>query len=397
MGKSSNSIEKNSIEKNVQTVSPIENEGNSGREKGFCLKTVKFLFSHIGLCGMVCAYSVAGGFIFRHLEQTNEKEECMKAMHSYYPMQDSTVYKMWEIAKSYAHVVENYDSEFLATADIKHQLELFQKSVTELGYSGENCTLMGEEDGPAYKWSFAGALLFSVTVITTIGYGNIAPKTYWGRLVCIAYALLGIPLMLLCLANIGDVMADIFRYVYSNICCCGCCRRRERVSVSNATTPDLNTPEAWKAQYNSGGGPVIIDDYEDDEYIDEKISVPLTVTLGVIAAYIFMGAILFGNWEGWEALDASYFCFVTISTIGFGDMVPGTSAMESGFKDTKDQVKMILSAIYMLLGLALLSMCFSLIQEEIATKFKWIGEKLGLINKDADNIEENEENDEVIS
>src|SRR6218665_4227481 len=54
-----------------------------------------------------------------------------------------------------------------------------------------------------------------------LGYGNIAPKTFWGRLVCIAYAVLGIPLMLLLLANLGEIMANIFRYVYINVCCCG--------------------------------------------------------------------------------------------------------------------------------------------------------------------------------
>ena len=50
-----------------------------------------------------------------------------------------------------------------------------------------------------------------------VGYGNIAPKTFWGRLVCIAYAVLGIPLMLLALANIGDGLADVFRFVYTKV------------------------------------------------------------------------------------------------------------------------------------------------------------------------------------
>lgn len=64
-----------------------------------------------------------------------------------------------------------------------------------------------------------------------LGYGVIAPKTMWGQLVCIAYALIGIPLMILCLATVGDVMAKIFRYVYSMVCCCGCCRYQPKKKV----------------------------------------------------------------------------------------------------------------------------------------------------------------------
>ena len=39
-------------------------------------------------------------------------------------------------------------------------------------------------------------------------------------------------------------------------------------------------------------------DDEDDDLDEKKITVPLTVTMVVIAGYIFGGAVLFGLWEG---------------------------------------------------------------------------------------------------
>ena len=58
------------------------------------------------------------------------------------------------------------------------------------------------------NWSlFPRALSFVVTLITTIGYGNISPHTPWGRVFCIAYALLGIPLMLIVISRSGKTFA----------------------------------------------------------------------------------------------------------------------------------------------------------------------------------------------
>jgi len=57
-----------------------------------------------------------------------------------------------------------------------------------------------------------------------------------------------------------------------------------------------------------------------------QVYVPLYVSLLLIAGYITVGALMFGLWEkDWNLLIGSYFCFVTLSTIGFGDFVPGTS------------------------------------------------------------------------
>lgn len=95
-------------------------------------------------------------------------------------------------------------------------IKLFQRELLKSikdGYEGQQSE--GRE-----QWSFSGAFLFSLTVISTIGYGNISPRTDRGKLMTILYAIIGIPLMLLYLTNIGDILAKSFRYVYGGLCSC---------------------------------------------------------------------------------------------------------------------------------------------------------------------------------
>ena len=36
---------------------------------------------------------------------------------------------------------------------------------------------------------------------------------------------------------------------------------------------------------------------------------------------------MFGYFEGWSPIEGAYFSFITLSTIGFGDFVPGSSGV----------------------------------------------------------------------
>ncbi|XP_035211304.1 potassium channel subfamily K member 18-like [Stegodyphus dumicola] len=231
------------------------------------------------------------------------------------------------------------------------------------------------------------------------GYGNIAPRTNWGKIATIIYAIFGIPLMLLYLTNIGDILAKSFRYVYGRICSCGSSdpykRRRhnnhhhhpaENYRVHHIVahnSPNRNHPNSEPGVQDKLHMPtedeVRIENLPDLdldlEYEKPRVSVPITLCLLILVGYISGGAVLFSLWEGWGFLDGSYFCFVTLSTIGFGDLVPGDSVVS----DEGSQEKLVICSLYLLVGMALIAMCFNLMQEEVIHKVRNCGRRIGII------------------
>jgi hypothetical protein len=69
--------------------------------------------------------------------------------------------------------------------------------------------LASEQPNYIEPWSFSDSILFSFTIITTIGYGNIAPQSFGGRLFCIFYGFIGVPFCLLAIADLGKFFSEI--------------------------------------------------------------------------------------------------------------------------------------------------------------------------------------------
>ena len=96
-----------------------------------------------------------------------------------------------------------------------------------------------------------------------------------------------------------------------------------------------------------------------------------------MGAYIVLGALVFAYIEDWKLSDAIYFSFVTLTTIGFGDFVPGNSIKE-GSDD--GNAKLIIACIYLLMGMAIFSMAINLMADTVKDKIKELAIELGILD-----------------
>lgn len=165
-------------EQNTSGFENDEQEPSKGRV--YCKKTVKFLFSHIGLVGLVVIYSVAGGFLFALLEEHQERINCQEAagqltvqlttlkqeIVSY--IRENTTGSATVTAIAYGYQKDNTTVAYEKLANMIFDYRDFIIQIgSEYRFYGDNCSMTN-------KWTYPNALLFAITIVTTIGYGNIS-------------------------------------------------------------------------------------------------------------------------------------------------------------------------------------------------------------------------------
>ncbi|XP_039898822.1 potassium channel subfamily K member 10b [Simochromis diagramma] len=259
---------------------------------------------------VVVLYLVCGGLAFRALEQPFESN-----------LKTSITLEKASFLERHPCVTPNE-----LDAIIKHAIDSVSGGVRPTGDTLYNSS----------HWDLGSAFFFAGTVITTIGYGNIAPSTEGGKIFCILYAIFGIPLFGFLLAGIGDQLGTIF--------------------VKSV----LKVEKIFRQKHKQISQTKI-----------RVTSVILFILAGCIV-FVTIPAVIFKHIEGWTTLDAIYFVVITLTTVGIGDYVAGGNRKIDYMKWYKPLVW-----FWILIGLAYFAAVLSMIGDWLRVLSKKTKEEVG--------------------
>ncbi|XP_053669588.1 uncharacterized protein LOC128719970 [Anopheles marshallii] len=264
-------------------------------------------------------------------------------------------------------------------------------------------------------WNFVNGVIYSLTVVSTIGYGHISPSTTTGRALTILYAIIGIPIFLIVLADFGKLFTRGIKFMWAyvrRLYYTGSFRKVRKTAqvqevmkglnvvydmvrrpstdneLQGATTttavpvqppqppqppqpqPSQRPPSEAQPVGGTGIETIPIPDtpttpVPETFEIDDEFNLPISVAIVILVAYMLFGANIYCRWENWSFFEAFYFVFISISTIGFGDYVP------------QHPIYMMCSILYLIFGLALTSMCINVVQLKLSDSFRQASAKIG--------------------
>ncbi|EPB72805.1 Ion channel [Ancylostoma ceylanicum] len=301
-------------------------------------KYARIVLPHVGLILLSLLYVVGGAVAFYHMERPNEMAVRESAIRRFNQHKERMLDELWTLVESGAppDLIEERANLYVenSTRILFEAFDTHFISAALLKPGGEN---------EAYSWTFITALFFTATLLTTIGYGNLVPVTWHGRMFCIAYALLGVPLILITVADIGKFLSENIIWLYSRYS-----KARKQCRHHNyAALPTKDDQNREGEQLMQG--------------LEQYISIPVALIVMILLGYMAVGAVLLGSWENWQFFSGFYFSFITMTTVGFGDIVPVNREFY------------LLDLCYIIVGLAITTMCIDLVGIQYIRKIHYFG------------------------
>ncbi|KAK0402558.1 hypothetical protein QR680_016401 [Steinernema hermaphroditum] len=187
------------------------------------------------------------------------------------------------------------------------------------------------------EWGYVTATLYGFGIVTTLGYNRIAPITTKGRLFCMLYGIVGIPLTMIIIANVGQYLREF----------AGNCRKK------------FATYKARRQDVEKAPNHVIEEDVE-----DASVEYSSLVLLLVFCAYIALGAWLLPLLKGKsDFINGLYYNFLCLTAMDFGQLVPQRAAF------------LPVTFIYVCFGLAITTIAIE-VGSEYMQKLHHIGERV---------------------
>jgi hypothetical protein len=205
-------------------------------------------------------------------------------------------------------------------------------------------------------WDYDGfsAFLFSFELLTTIGYGEISPKTVGGRLWLCLYSLLTIPIGGVCLSRIASIVIDMCEwlaqvvdshqralfhaYDQDNDGYLNDAEARHALESIQGSIDDMSFREAFDAAHVLRRNPAgltcaefcrLFMNAENPQLQHRRRWRKLYVSSFAVCIWLIMGMLVFDRLEEWGHLPSFYFCVVTLTTVGLGDLYPTTEDGEA--------------------------------------------------------------------
>ncbi|XP_049296679.1 potassium channel subfamily K member 18 isoform X3 [Anopheles funestus] len=367
-------------------------------------------FTHFFLFLILFLYSVAGAALFIAVEGTHEKKMETNVNHA-----KRMLAKNLRILALDREKLENPDPDIWEGRAIN----LVEEYSAVLYQSYKEGSFENKQNKKT--WSFWNAVFYCGTIYTTIGYGHISPSTTTGRALTILYAIIGIPIFLIVLADFGKLFTRGIKFMWAyvrRLYYTGSFRKVRKTAqvqevmkglnvvydmvrrpstdneLQGATTttavptqqpqqPPLPAPaqppqpqasQRPPSEPQPAGGTGIetipmpdtpTTPVPETFEIDDEFNLPISVAIVILVAYMLFGANIYCRWENWSFFEAFYFVFISISTIGFGDYVP------------QHPIYMMCSILYLIFGLALTSMCINVVQLKLSDSFRQASAKIG--------------------